>query len=202
MVGRSGTPMSVRPRGSCRDATRLPLRSARPGARPPWLTSATMSAPDLRPLVGCQITQITLDYRVTLLLASQDGGANPSVSAWLTMGAPFILKSGDGSTTVTPDALGNYDRVPRLLGVHVEAAAVEDDLSLVLAFSDGTELVSARTPTSESWELGGRASGHGSRFREVPDQPPTVARSRTPAAVTAHMIRRTGPGGGSGTRPC
>lgn len=114
-----------------------------------------MTAPDLRPLVGCEITQITLDYRVTLLLASQDGGASPSVSAWLTIAAPFVLTCDDVAVTVDPDVFGNYDRVPSLLGAQVMAAAVEDDLSLAVAFSDGTRLTSARTSTFESWELGG-----------------------------------------------
>jgi hypothetical protein len=112
--------------------------------------------PDLRPLVGCEITQVTLDYRVSFLLASRDGGASPSVSAWLTIAAPFGLTSDDDAVTVDPDVFGNYSRVPRLLGVHVMAAAVEADSTLVVVFSDGTRLASPRMPEFESWELGGQ----------------------------------------------
>jgi hypothetical protein len=115
-----------------------------------------VAAPDLKPLVGCEITQITLDHRVTLLLASEEGGANPDVSAWLAIQAPFVLESADGTATVQPDNFRNYDRVPRLLGAHVKEAAVADDRSLILTFSNGINLRSARTPQFESWQLGGR----------------------------------------------
>jgi hypothetical protein len=115
-----------------------------------------MTSPDLEPLVGCEITQITLDYRVTLLLVSDDGGASPSVDAWLALEAPFDLDSDGETVTVRPDIYGNYDRIPRLLGLHVVEALVAGDRSLDLAFSDGTLLHSARTPHFESWQLGGR----------------------------------------------
>jgi hypothetical protein len=122
------------------------------------IVAMVLHPPDLTPLVGCIVGRLTLDYQVTLMLASQGPGEAYAarVDAHLTIGAAFQLTRAGRTHVITPDATGNYQAVVGLLHATVSGARIGTDESLVMSFSGDQLLRVPRDPAFESWEISGR----------------------------------------------
>ena len=112
--------------------------------------------PDLDPLVGCIVGQLSFDFRVTMNLASQDGLYGERVDALLVIESDFTVTSPDGTTDVRPGATTGYGAVLPVLHSTLVGVVVEMDEVLTLTFSDNVTLRVSRSGQHESWSLSGR----------------------------------------------
>jgi len=122
-----------------------------PSGQAPWVTAH----PDLRPLVGCIVNQVSFDFRVTLNLVSQDGAYGERVDAFLVIGNDFTLRGPEGAAVVSPDSKSGYEAVMPVLHSTLEGADIREDSALDLRFSNGMELRVPRDRHYESWSLSG-----------------------------------------------
>lgn len=126
--------------------TKCVLVRARPGQHK-WVT-------DLSTLVGTEVRQIRLDYRVTLLLV--DGPAwDERASGLLQIECPFRLENGVEAWTVTPSDKTTHAPVIRVLHLSLVSAEMDAEQTLRLGFSDGSTLTVERDTEYESWNLTG-----------------------------------------------
>jgi hypothetical protein len=112
--------------------------------------------PDLDPLVGCIVGQLSFDFRVTMNLASQDGVYGERVDALLVIENDFSVTSSGETTVVRPDAKAGYEAVLPLLHSTLLSAVVESDEVLALTFSNSVSLRVSRSDQYESWSLSGK----------------------------------------------
>lgn len=112
--------------------------------------------PDLAPLVGCIVGQLSFDFRVTINFASQEGVYGERVDALLVIENDFSVTSPGATTEVRPDAKSGYAAVLPLLHSTVVSAVVESDEALALTFSNSVRLRVSRSDHFESWSLSGR----------------------------------------------
>ncbi|MGD9531415.1 MAG: DUF6188 family protein [Pseudonocardia sp.] len=112
--------------------------------------------PDLDPLVGCIVGQLSFDFRVTMNLASQDGVYGDRVDALLVIENDFAVTSAGETTVVRPDVKAGYESVLPLLHTTLLSAEVELDEALALTFSNNVSLRVSRSDQYESWSLSGK----------------------------------------------
>lgn len=113
--------------------------------------------PDLAPLIGAEVTRISFDYQVTLLLADVEPSGRPRVEAVLVIGTPFTVAAPDSAATpvtIDPNTGGHLATVLDVLHSTVEATCVEGDESLTLVIGGFTVHV-PRDHRHESWQLEG-----------------------------------------------
>jgi len=113
-------------------------------------------APDLDPLIGCIVGQLSFDFRVTMNFASQDGVYGDVVDALLVIENDFTVTSAGDTTVVRPDAKSGYEAVLPLLHSTLVSAVVESDEALALTFSNSVNLRVQRSDQYESWSLSGK----------------------------------------------
>lgn len=114
-----------------------------------------VNIPDVSPLVGCRVTQLSLDYRVVLLLATEHG-AGSQVDATLTVETPFELGAASGvSSSVVPGVMETLPTILPVLHAKVAEAHVDGRYQLTLRFTSGLSMKVPRDPQYESWELTG-----------------------------------------------
>lgn len=122
-----------------------------PSGQAPWVTAH----PDLEPLVGCIVNQVSFDFRVTLNLVSQDGAYGERVDAFLVIGNDFTLRGPAGVTVVSPDSKSGYEAVIPVLHSTLLGADIRAEGTLDLGFSNGIEIRVPRDHHYESWSLSG-----------------------------------------------
>jgi len=109
-------------------------------------------------LVGCQVSQVTFDYQITLLLRHEDVGSSASrIEARLVIETPFALRSRDGSVHELDPGTSRSGLAPviDLFLATVANVSVEGRGTLTLEFHDGAKLTVPPSETYESWSLSG-----------------------------------------------
>lgn len=124
-------------------------------------TLLVTDVPDLRSLVGCQVTRICLDHQVHLLLAGHDEAGRKSVSATLLVECAMTLTHRDQSVAVNPDTAAGYDWLTRILRLIVASINVEPDGTLEMHFTEGTSLTAVPDPHLRHGHSPGRVSRRG-----------------------------------------
>jgi hypothetical protein len=112
--------------------------------------------PDLTPLVGCTVGRLSLDYQVTLLLASTDGVYGERVDALLVMGTSFTITRAGDVMHVHPSEQDGFAATLGLLHRDIVAVAVGPDESLSLTFNGDLAVHVPRDQHYESWQITGR----------------------------------------------
>jgi hypothetical protein len=114
--------------------------------------------PDLTPLTGCVVGQLALDYRVCLLLASEEPGKSYGhrVHALLVIETAFTLERAGNAEQIDPTAVANYEPTVALLHATIRKALIHPDKSLSIRFSGDQLLTVPRDATFASWELSGK----------------------------------------------
>jgi hypothetical protein len=104
---------------------------------------------DLRAIEGAEVSAITLDYRVSLLLI--DPVDPQRLGASLILGVPFAYRD----SKVDAEDPSTMADCWRLLRRTIVAASADPDLNLSVSFDDGSSLQVDRNERYESWELTG-----------------------------------------------
>jgi hypothetical protein len=112
--------------------------------------------PDLSPLVGCTISRVSLDYQVTLTIASTDGVYGQRVDALLIIEAPFTVTRGGDSHLVDPNEKLGLEATLDLLHREVTDTEVAADESLSLTVTGDLKIHVPRDPHYEAWQVTGR----------------------------------------------
>jgi hypothetical protein len=107
---------------------------------------------DLRAIEGAEVSAITLDYRVSLLLIDPvDPHHSQRLGASLILGVPFAYRD----SKVDAEDPSTMADCCRLLRCTIVAASADPDLNLSVSFDDGSSLQVDRNERYESWELTG-----------------------------------------------
>ena len=122
-----------------------------------------MKRPDLSPLVGMQVTRVSLDFEVTLLLAHVEGASAGDAS--LVIGVPFALSRIHGTGAVDPTARelrvdpATGDHLAEVVGLlrsTVTALDLSEDGGLTVAFDVGYRLHIGPQQDHEAWQISGQ----------------------------------------------
>ena len=112
--------------------------------------------PDLSALTGCVVGRVSLDYQVSLLLASTDGIHGERVDALLVIESPFTITRGGRQLHVEPNAKRGLEATLGLLHRAITAASISADESLSLTLDGEQEIHVPRDPNYEAWQISGR----------------------------------------------
>ena len=111
-------------------------------------------AADLRAITGAEVSAVTLDYRVSLLLADPNDARR--LGATLVIGVPFTYEASDGRAVLDASDPATLSEAWRLLRRRIVVATADADLNLVVTFDDGARVAVERSDLYEAWELYGR----------------------------------------------
>jgi len=109
---------------------------------------------DLESIRGAEVTAVTLDYRVSLLLI--DPETPQRLGATLVVGVPFTFGAAGSTVVIDAETPSTLAATWQLLRRTIVSAAADDDLNLVVEFDDGSILSVLRNDRYEAWELSGR----------------------------------------------
>jgi hypothetical protein len=111
--------------------------------------------PTLDSLLGCVITRIALDDRVTLNIVGQ-GERAAQVSAVLLIYTDFSVTSPGAFVQVRPVTHEGYASTTALLDTRIDSVSVQADGSLTLNLSGDLKIHVASSDNSDSWEVFGK----------------------------------------------
>lgn len=107
-----------------------------------------------KPLRDVRVSQIQLDYQVTLILDDED-------STRIQIEGPILMKFGEGANaiSVTPGNVPSYRPVVELLHKSVTEIVVFDDGALELSFDVSGTLKVSSGGGYEAWVMVGKKAG-------------------------------------------
>lgn len=108
---------------------------------------------DLRSITGAEVSAVTLDYRVSLQLL--DPKEPLRLDAWLVIGVPFSFAYSSGSMDIDPETPSTMEPCWRLLRRRITKAEADEDMNLIVAFDDDSQISVPRSDLYEAWELHG-----------------------------------------------
>jgi Family of unknown function (DUF6188) len=111
-------------------------------------------AADLQSITGAEVSAVTLDYRVSLLLI--DPNDHVRFGASLVLGVPFTYEHSDGALRIDAEDPGTLAACWRLLRRRIVTAFADAALNLTIAFDDGGRVTVDRNDLYEAWELHGK----------------------------------------------
>jgi Family of unknown function (DUF6188) len=109
---------------------------------------------NLHSITGAEVSAVTLDYRVSLLLV--DPNEPVRLGASLVLGVPFTYEHSDGAVRIDAEDPATLAACWRLLRRRIVTASADVDLNLTIAFDDGGRVTVERSDLYEAWELDGK----------------------------------------------